>query len=207
MGLASGTKRPQGNGVEREEHPHREQQQREQRRQPPPELTIRLLDERDIAEIADAFAALGWNKPASQYRDYLRDQNAGRRVVFVAFLPRNDSGVFAGYVTVVWRSEYAPFLAANIPEIQDFNVLPHLRKQGIGTALLDAAEAAIAERSPIAGIGVGLTPDYGAAQRLYVQRGYIPDGRGLTAAGEPVSYGQPLTADDDLALYFTKSLR
>ncbi len=26
--------------------------------------------------------------------------------------------------------------------------------------------------------GFGLTPDYGAAQRLYPKLGYIPDGRG-----------------------------
>lgn len=165
-------------------------------------LTIRLLETRDIGEIADAFAALGWNKPASQYRSYLADQEAERRVALVAFW----NGVFAGYVTVVWRSEYAPFAAANIPEIQDFNVLPALRRRGIGTALLDEAERRIGERSPVAGIGVGLTPDYGAAQRLYVKRGYVPDGRGLTSGGEPVSYGQPLTADDDLVLYFTKEL-
>ena len=32
----------------------------------------------------------------------------------------------------------------------------------------------------IVGIGVGLYPDYGSAQRLYIKRGYLPDGHGAT---------------------------
>jgi hypothetical protein len=32
---------------------------------------IRLLENKDISEIAKAFRELGWNKPASQYKNYL----------------------------------------------------------------------------------------------------------------------------------------
>lgn len=60
--------------------------------------------------------------------------------------------------------------------------------------------------APVAGIGVGMTPDYGAAQILYVKRGYIPDGRGLTKDGLPLVYGGQVTIDDSLTLYFLKSL-
>ncbi|HET7036937.1 MAG TPA: GNAT family N-acetyltransferase [Thermomicrobiaceae bacterium] len=166
-------------------------------------LFIELLGADDIPEIAAAFAALGWPKPAAQYRRYLREQQRGERAVLVARL----DGRFAGYLTVVWRSGYPPFRAAGIPEIVDFNVLPHLRRRGIGSRLLAAAEELIAARSPLAGIGVGMDPDYGAAQRLYVTRGYVPDGRGLAWRGEPVAHGQAVTVDDSLALYFTKALR
>ena len=90
-------------------------------------------------------------------------------------------------------------------------MLPDLRRRGIGSRLLDAAEELIAARWPLAAslarIGVGLDPDYGAAQRLYVERGYVPDGRGLAWRGQPVAYGQSVTVDDDLALYFTRELR
>jgi hypothetical protein len=41
---------------------------------------------------------------------------------------------------------------------------------------------------------------------MYARRGYIPDGRGLFSRGQPVQYGQSVTIDDDLALYFTKKL-
>ena len=167
------------------------------------DLIIRLLEAHDIPVITAAFAAIGWDKPASQYERYLSEQRRGGRVVLVAFL----SDTFAGYVTIVWQSGYPPFREANIPEIVDFNVVPRLRRRGIGSQLMDEAERRIAERSAVAGIGVGLDPDYGAAQRLYVKRGYVPDGRGLTSHGRPVSWGETVRVDDGLALCFVKSLR
>jgi GNAT superfamily N-acetyltransferase len=165
-------------------------------------LTIRTLQTQDIEPMAQAFAQIGWNKPASLYERYLVEQNADARVCLVAFV----DGDFAGYVTVHWQSDYAPFHAANIPEVADFNVLPHYRRQQIGTRLMDAAEARIAQRSPIAGIGVGMYPDYGAAQRLYVLRGYVPDGRGLAYDGRTLQYGEQVINDDALNFYFTKQL-
>lgn len=170
------------------------------------DCSIRLLQADDIPVIAAAFAALGWHKPAVQYERYLAEQHRGERDALVAW----QGDVFAGYVTVAWRSElgsnYPPFLDAGIPEIADFNVLPHLRRQGIGSRLLDEAERRIAERSSVVGIGVGLYNDYGAAQRLYVKRGYIPDGLGITSHGLRVTWGDTVVVDDDLVLYFTKTL-
>ena len=163
-------------------------------------LRIRLLQEEDIEPIAAAFQNIGRNKPPSQYQSYLLEQKESSRTVLVAF---ND-GRFAGYLTIVWDSDYQPFRAEGIPEIQDFNVLPHVRRMGIGTRLMERAEEIIAQRSSIAGIGVGMTADYGAAQRLYVSRGYIPDGKGLVWKNEAVKYGQQITVDDDLVLHFVK---
>ena len=165
-------------------------------------LEITPLRPDDPPAIAAAFAAIGWDKPQAQYVRYLDEQTADDRPVLVA---RMD-GAFAGYLTVVWRPGYAPFREAGIPEIQDFNVLPPYRRQGIGTALMDAAEALIATRSKTAGIGVGLYPDYGPAQRLYVLRGYLPDGRGVGWNGVNVTPGQAVVVDDELALYFTRDL-
>lgn len=71
---------------------------------------------------------------------------------------------------------------------------------------MDAAEALIATRGRTAGIGVGLYPDYGPAQRLYVRRGYLPDGRGIAWNGLTVTPMQEVMVDDDLALYFTREL-
>ncbi len=166
------------------------------------ELLIRHLEQADIPEIAAAFQQLGWNKPASQYTRYFMEQVMELRDVLVAFA----DGVFAGYLTICWHSTYPPFREAHIPEIVDFNVLPHFRRCGIGAALMDRAESEIARISPLAGIGVGLLPDYGAAQRLYVQRGYIPDGRGMHALDHYPIHGETVVANDDLALYFTKKL-
>ncbi len=163
-------------------------------------LDITPLRPDDPTVFQAAFDAIGWNKPAAQYDAYLEEQAADIRPVLVARV----EGDFAGYITVVWQTGYAPFREAGIPEIQDFNVLPQFRRQGIGSALMAAAEALIATRSKIAGIGVGLYPDYGPAQRLYVLRGYVPDGLGIAAEKVQVLAGQVVRVDDELALYFTR---
>jgi GNAT superfamily N-acetyltransferase len=163
---------------------------------------IHLLESADIPQIAEAIEKLGWNKPASQYERYLADQIFDARAVYVAFV----EGEFAGYLTICWTSTYPSFRSAKIPEIVDFNVLPKFRRQRIGTALLDKAESEIAQVSSVAGIGVGMTADYGAAQRLYILRGYIPDGRGLYQRNHYPAYGEQITVDDDLAIFLTKEL-
>ena len=166
-------------------------------------LEIRLLEERDIQPIVSAFEELGWsNKGTALYQRYLSEQEDGRRTVLVALV----GGEFAGYLTVDWSSAYPVFRRDGIPEIADFNVLPRFRRRRIGTRLMDEAESRIAERSPVAGIGFGLTPDYGAAQRLYVKRGYVPDGMGIWSNDRYVKPGDRVTADDDLVLYLTKRL-
>ena len=164
---------------------------------------IRLLESNDIPQIAKAFQQLGWDKPALQYERYLMEQVLEIRDVYVAFIEAR----FVGYLTICWTSSYEPFRKKNIPEIVDFNVLPKFRRQGIGTQLMDKAESEIAKVSPIAGIGVGMTPDYGAAQRLYILRGYVPDGRGLWHRGHYPQHGEEITVDDNMALYLTKELR
>jgi GNAT superfamily N-acetyltransferase len=166
-------------------------------------VAIHKLRETDIQPIAAAFAELGWDKPAAQYRRYLVEQQAGLRVVLVATVDQ----VFAGYVTLIWTSGYAPFEEVEIPEIVDFNVLPKFRRQGIGTQLMDAAEAQIVRRFPLVGIGVGLTKDYAAAHLLYLKRGYLPDGNGISWKGAVCQYGDQVTVDDGLAIYFTKKLK
>lgn len=166
------------------------------------EIEIRRLEARDTVVMAAVFTAIGWDKPVAQYERYLREQEQGDRVVLVAFV----ENVFAGYLNVVWQPEYPPFRKTDIPEIQDFNVLPQFRRQGIGTRLMESAERLAAARSFIVGIGVGMTADYGAAQRLYVLRGYVPDGRGLVSGNKPLVYGEQVTVNDGLVLHFTKRL-
>ena len=122
------------------------------------------------------------------------------------FLLATFENEFAGYLTINWTSHYPPFRNRGIPEIVDFNVLKKFQRRGIGTALMDEAERRIQQVSPIAGIGFGITKDYGAAQILYIKRGYIPDGRGLLLDGESLDYGRRVTISDDLVICLTKHL-
>lgn len=163
---------------------------------------FRKLSQDDIPLIVAAFAKIGWNKPASLYQKYLEEQENNQRCVWVAF--KEDA--FGGYITLKWQSEYPSFKVHSIPEISDLNVLPDFRKQGLATKFLDLAEAEVRKKSPIVGIGVGLSADYGNAQRLYVKRGYMPDGRGITSRYQSLSWGDTVHMDDDLVLWFTKRL-
>jgi GNAT superfamily N-acetyltransferase len=86
------------------------------------------------------------------------------------------------------------------------NILRQFRRQGIASHLLDRAEAEVARHSGVVGIGVGLHRGYNAAQRLYVRRGYIPDGRGVTYRDRYIDEGSHVLLDDNLVLHFTKQL-
>jgi GNAT superfamily N-acetyltransferase len=171
------------------------------------DVLIRPLLQEDISIIAEAFSSIGWTKPVSLFEGYLKEAEADERLIWLAFV--HDR--FAGYITLKWQSQYSSFKEQNIPEIMDLNVLPHARKKGVGSILLDIAEKEAATGSDTIGIGVGLYAGedggYGNAQRLYVKRGYIPDGKGVTYNYQPTIPGNCYLLDDDLVMWFTKKLR
>lgn len=168
------------------------------------QIKIQPIHESDIDQIVSAFKKIGWNKPRSIYEDYLKEQSEGLRTILVA----SEHDLFCGYVTIKYKPQYLSFCNKNIPEISDLNVLPCYQNKGIGTALINNCEVIIKDRGYTqAGIGVGMTADYGNAQRLYVRLGYIPDGNGLQYNNTPVHYGEKINVDDDLVLYFTKNIQ
>ena len=153
-------------------------------------FTIQQMRERDVERIAQTFSCWGKNRRLCQR--YWQENTKGKRVTLIAVSAKQ----VIGYTNVVWQSDYEPFLQADLPEINDMSVITRFQKQGIGTALIQEAERiAIAQDKYEIGIGFGLTPDYGSAQRLYVKLGYIPDGRGA----QPTLYGD--------TLYLTKRLK
>ena len=108
-------------------------------------------------------------------------------------------------IKVVWGSEVPYFRENAIPEIQDLIVVPAHWRQGIATQLVDKAETIIRRRSGVAGICFGLYADYGAAQRIYVLSGYVPDGNGVVYKGSYVTPGQRVILNDDLGLCLIKT--
>jgi GNAT superfamily N-acetyltransferase len=107
----------------------------------------------------------------------------------------------------LWESNFAGFRDRGIPLIHQVAVAGPFRRQGVATLLMDRAEQLARERGiATLGITVGLSGEYGPAQRLYGQRGYIPDGRGACRGQRPVSKGMQVTMDDDLIMWLTKDL-
>ena len=131
------------------------------------------------------------------------EHQSGTRRLYIA----DCGGAPAGYAHLVFTPGYRLFRKMNIPEIQDLFVAPDFRRQGIGAALVAHCEAAAKLRGYTGiGIGVGLYRDYGAAQRLYVRRGYLPDGAGVVYENEQVTPGEMRAVDDFLCLKLVKPL-
>jgi ribosomal protein S18 acetylase RimI-like enzyme len=165
-------------------------------------LVIRAMCEKDAEIIAASFKEQGWHKPKSQFDKYLKWQKEGKRAILIGEL----EGAFAGYLTINWQSDYKPFKDKSIPEIVDFNVLKKYQRRGIGTALMDEAEKRIKRISKYAGIGFGVTRDYGPAQILYINRNYKPDSNGLVKDSKSLKNGDLVTINDDIVLYLVKAV-
>ena len=112
-----------------------------------------------------------------------------------------------GYVAIVWESSYAGFRSRGIPLVHQIAVAGPYRRRGVATLLMDAAEQLARDRGiATLGITVGLFDEYGPAQRLYGQRGYVPDGRGACQGQQSLRKGMHVTVDDDLIIWLTKDL-
>ena len=167
-------------------------------------MRIRPANPDEADWLDDCFAVgMGWHKPAGYFQRVLEQQAAGTLILLLAL----DADAYLGHCKLVWSPGYPGFRERGIPEIQDLNVNRLRRRQGVASRLLDEAEARIVKQSRFAGIGFGLYADYGAAQRLYIQRGYVPDGHGVHYVDEPLPPGAKCTVDDNLVLYLVKQLR
>ena len=102
---------------------------------------------------------------------------------------------FVGWGHLVYKPGYAFFLDNWIPEVQNFDVMPPYRENGVGSRLIDAIEKFAFDTYDVIGIGFGMYADYGTAQRMYVKRGYIPDGRGIMYNNLPVVPGSLVRAE------------
>ena len=169
----------------------------------PADVVIRLLLPSDAELLSNSFSQQGWHKPVEQFRAYYRQQVEHQRQVFVAVIDDNP----IGYICLLPRAPAGPFHSLDVPCLSDFNVLMDYQRQGIGSMLMDAAEqAALQTGARSICLGVGLHPGYGAAQRMYVKRGYVPDGSGVWYRDERLPISAPCLNDDDLVLYMEKLL-
>lgn len=164
---------------------------------------VRELRAEDVPRIAATYGGAAWHGGAKKWDQRLVDHAHGQRLVLLVV----DGADIVGYGSLLWASGHAPFREAGIPEINDVVVAEQRRNQGIATLLIRALEErARAAKYKKIGVGVGLFSDYGAAQRLYVHLGYVPDGEGIASGGSRVAAGETVVVDDDLVLWLVKSL-
>lgn len=160
------------------------------------------MSKNDIEKLVHGFAEQGWNKPYEQFLEYYMQQENNEKLVIIA----EFNGDIAGYVTLLPFAETGPFAKKNITEIVDFNVLIKYQRKGIGTKIMDIAEGLAKDKGDHVSLSVGLHSGYGTAQRMYVKRGYIPDGTGVWYYGKQLEPYSKCENDDELTLYFLKSL-
>ena len=167
-------------------------------------LIIRDMESADAQIFTDEFTAQGWHPDIAGYLSRLQDQSENKCIAFTAVY----EGHPAGYVYLYLCVYEGPFKEKGWPIIVDFNVLKKYQRRGIGNKLMDVAEQVASRYADTVCLGVGVCDSYGTAQRMYVRRGYIPDGSGVWYQGKQcVQYETVCTVDDDLILFFSKKLR
>lgn len=164
--------------------------------------TIRNMIKSDIESLSHGFMNQGWPAREEILDRYFLEQESGEREVLVVEI----DGAVAGYVTILPSAKHGPF-AEVYPELSDFNVFEPFRNQGIGNQLLEEAEKRVQFVSSKVILGVGLHLGYGPAQRLYIKRGYIPDGTGVWYRNKPLEMNATSQNNDDLVLYLSKDLQ
>lgn len=166
-------------------------------------VIIRTMEPADAQPLTDGEHAQGWQTDVAKFEGRLRDQSEGRAVALVAEV----DGQPVGYINVYPASQYGAFGKRGLPEIVDFGVLEPYRRRGIGGCLMDAAERIAGQYADTVYLGVGLHSGYGSAQRMYVKRGYVPDGTGVWYHDSVLGPYAPCVNDDDLVLYLSKKLK
>jgi len=159
------------------------------------------MQESDIKELSRGFISQGWPSREEILTRYFKEQESGEREVLVAEV----EGALAGYITILSCAKQGPF-AEIYPELSDFNVFEPFQNQGIGNLLLEEAEKRVRLISDKVTLGVGLHSGYGPAQRLYIKRGYIPDGTGVWYQNHQPAMNAVCEDIGELVLYLSKNL-
>ena len=158
------------------------------------EVLIRDMIQSDAPIITNEEIAQGWHQTIEKYEMRLQHQAQGKSFALIA----EYKGNVAGYINIYPNSEGGAFANQGYPEIVDFGVLVKYRRNGIGNKLMDIAEDIASRYSDTVYLGVGVHNGYGSAQRMYVKRGYIPDGTGVWYRGSVCPQYTDCCNDDDL---------
>ncbi|MCY1141040.1 GNAT family N-acetyltransferase [Actinoplanes sp. Pm04-4] len=104
-----------------------------------------------------------------------RRQVAGGGTYLVACV---DDGLPGGSGEIIWGGCGAAEVQAafpGVPELSGLSVVPRRQGQGIGTALISAAESVVVARG-VGRLGMGVDDSNGRAAALYLRLGYAETG-------------------------------
>lgn len=167
------------------------------------DILIRDMVESDPEVITHEEHLQGWiHQKKEKYEQRLKDVADNKCVALVA----EYKGEVAGYFNIYPNTMCGLYAGKGFPELIDLGVFKKFRNHGIGNILMQVAEDIAKKYADTVIIGVGLHRDYGAAQRMYVKRGYVPDGSGIWWQGKPLEPYTDLKNDDEAALYMSKKL-
>ncbi len=168
-----------------------------------PSLIIEEFNNDNSSQFWDALDSFSFHIDRDYYERCIERHKNGELVIITASL----ESINIGYCILNWQPKYAYFKKCSIPEIQDLNVLSKYRRRGVGCALIEYCESmARVKNYKEMGIAVGMDSSFGAAQRLYVRMGYIPDGAGLCYDRKQVAIGEFKPIDENLSLMMVKEL-
>ena len=165
-------------------------------------LLIRSMEIDDSKVFYETYLSYGWHPSLAIYENYYKEQEECKRKVFIV----EYNGAICGICTLVLNPTEGPWVEKGYPEIVDLSVFKGFQNMGIGNKLLDVVEQEAAKLSNVVFLAVGLHSGYGAAQRIYVKRGYVPDGHGVWYQKKPLEQYSPCCNDDSLVLFMSKKL-
>lgn len=137
-------------------------------------LQIRPLAPEELA-VVERHIAFDWGAPG-KHRERLARQGRGEAVYLIAW----DGGTPVGHVLIVWggtTDEPMRSRVADCADIQDLFVAPEYRLRGVGSRLLEEAEALVTQLGyPRVGLGAAVRNPL--ARHLYQRKGYQDAGFG-----------------------------
>ena len=164
-------------------------------------IVVRIMDYDDIPLICKA------DKDESESNIiYLKNQLDNQKKQECSALLALYNGEIAGYVFLYYKCRWGGLANCDLPCVIDLIVFEKYRKNRIATALMDTAEIIAKNYSNKVYLDVCLNSEYGPAQRLYIKRGYVPDGKGVYYEEKVCETNAICKNDDELTLCLVKEL-
>jgi predicted enzyme related to lactoylglutathione lyase/GNAT superfamily N-acetyltransferase len=165
-------------------------------------VTYRPMEQADVDRIIAASDLQKFSGARKTFETLFSEQEQGKRKVIIA-----DCGnELAGYVSLLPTAKGGAFKNKGIPQISGLMVFEKFREHGIGTELMNRIEKEAETVSDEVCLAVGLYPEAGQAQRMFVKRGYVPDGTGAWYGRSNAKFDLTVILNDSLALYMSKHL-